>query len=211
MAASAQLYANALPQAFAKNINLTSDTLKMALLGSGYTPNLTTNIHWSDISTNEITGTGYIAGGVTLTSPTLTLTAANSWATTWAATTGYTYGTIIRPVTGNGFLYRCVGSGTSGSSAPTFPTTAGVTVADATVTWACLGDAALVFSTASATWTTATFSASYAVIYDAQTGVSTTEPLLVLNTFGSSQSPSGVNFTVSPDPVLGWFVFSPPA
>lgn len=211
MAASAQIYANALPQAFAKNINLTSDTLKMALLGSGYTPNLLTDIHWSDISAHEVTGTGYSAGGVGLTSVTLTLTAANSWGVSWAATTVYAYGQIVAPATPNGFLYRCVAAGTSGGSAPTFPTIVGETVVDAGVTWACLGDAILVFTSATPTWTTATFSASFAVIYDAQTGTSSTEPLISLQTFAAPQSPSAQNYQAIPDPVLGWFAISPPS
>ncbi len=211
MAASANVYALALKNAWLGSIALTTDTLKMGLLGSGYTPNLTADNHWSDISAHEISGTGYTAGGVALTSVTLTLTAANSWSVSWAATTAYTYGQIVKPSTPNGFLYRCVAAGTSGGSAPTFPTVVGQTVVDSGVTWACLGDAALVFTSATPQWTSATFTANYAVIYDAQSGTPSAEPLIVLNTFASAQSPAAQTFQVVPDPVLGWFVFSPPS
>ncbi len=211
MAASANIYAQALKQAWQGAIALTTDTLKMALLGSGYTPNLTADNHWSDISSHEITGTGYTAGGVTLTSVTLTLTAANSWSVQWAALTAYTYGQIVRPAVGNGFLYRCVVAGTSGGSAPSFPTVVGETVVDSGVTWACLGDAALVFTSDTAQWTSATFTADYAVIYDTQSGTPSAEPLIVLNTFAAAQSPAAQTFQVIPDGTLGWFTFSPPS
>jgi hypothetical protein len=49
----------------------TTATLKVALTTSTYTPNQDTHHFFSDI-TNEITGTGYTAGGATLTSPTTT-------------------------------------------------------------------------------------------------------------------------------------------
>jgi hypothetical protein len=43
-----------------------SATIKCGLTTSTYTPNQDTHHFWSDV-TNEVTGTGYIAGGVTLT------------------------------------------------------------------------------------------------------------------------------------------------
>lgn len=199
------------PGTAAPAANTTADVLKMGLLGSGYVPNLTGNIHWSDISVNEITGTGYTAGGATLTSPSLTLTAAGSWSLTWAANTTYPYGTIISPDTSNGYLYRQVaaGSGVSGATQPAFPTVEGAVVTDGSATWACVGDAALVFTSATVSWAAATFTASYAAIYVATAGG--TEPLIMLQTFASAQSPSDQTFQVVPDPHLGWFVFSPPS
>ena len=72
-------------------INLVADTIKVALLTSSWTPSVSANAHWSDISANEVTGTGYVAGGATLGSKsvtfsgaTTTFTAAN---TTWASST----------------------------------------------------------------------------------------------------------------------------
>lgn len=211
MAASANIYGNAFLQMAEKNVSLTGDTLKMALLGSGYTPDLATDTHWADIDSHEITGTGYTAGGVTLSDVSSTLTAANSWGTTWATGT-WTYGQIIRPPTGNNFLYRCVTPGTSSGSAPSFPTIVGETVTDSGgVVWACLGDAVWIFTSSTVAWIDATFSASYAAIYDAETGSASTEPLLALQTFSSAQSPSSQDFAVVPDPVLGWWAVSPPS
>lgn len=68
-------------------INWLTDTIKVALCTSSYTPGQDTHQFFSDI-TNEITGTGYTAGGKAITSPAVTLatpdikfTAANeSWA-----------------------------------------------------------------------------------------------------------------------------------
>ncbi len=54
----------------------------------------------------------------------------------WAANTAYTVGqTIVPSVSGNGHLYVCTQAGTSGASAPTWPTGAGQTVNDGTVVW----------------------------------------------------------------------------
>lgn len=46
-------------------INLTSDTIKVALLNSNHTfdPSSVVNQAWSDISVNETSGTGYVSGG----------------------------------------------------------------------------------------------------------------------------------------------------
>ena len=74
-----------------------------------------------------------------------------------------------------------------------------------------MGDAILVFTSAAAVWPGATFTADYAVIYDAQSGTYTSEPLIVLETFAAPQSPAAQTYQVSPDPVLGWFYFSPPS
>lgn len=62
-------------------------------------------------------------------------------ANVWIASTAYSLNTAVRPATRNGFTYQCTTAGTSGASAPVFPTTAGATVTDGTVVWtavACL-------------------------------------------------------------------------
>jgi hypothetical protein len=51
----------------ARRVDWVTDTIKTALLGSGYTWNQDTHTFWSDVSANEITGTAYVAGGFTLT------------------------------------------------------------------------------------------------------------------------------------------------
>lgn len=73
------------------DIDFDTVTVKAALV-TGYTPNQTTHTRWSDVSANEITGTGYTAGGntvsVTVTKDTtnhrITLTFPQ---TTWTSST----------------------------------------------------------------------------------------------------------------------------
>jgi hypothetical protein len=63
-----------------KTIDLNSDTIKVALATSSYTPDQDAHDFFNDI-TNEVTGTGYTAGGATLGSPTFSYTgASNVWA-----------------------------------------------------------------------------------------------------------------------------------
>lgn len=49
------------------SIDLDTDTIKVALVTSSYTPNQDTHDFFDDV-TNEVTGTGYTAGGATLAS-----------------------------------------------------------------------------------------------------------------------------------------------
>lgn len=60
-------------------------------------------------------------------------------ATAWAATTAYTLGVYKIPTVANGFYYKVTTAGTTAGSEPTWPTTAGTTVVDGTVTWTCQG------------------------------------------------------------------------
>lgn len=52
-------------------LDLDGGDLKLMLCTSSYTPNQSTHTHKSDV-TNEVSGTGYTAGGVTLTGITVT-------------------------------------------------------------------------------------------------------------------------------------------
>ncbi|MBU1565577.1 MAG: hypothetical protein KJ630_08105 [Proteobacteria bacterium] len=54
---------------------------------------------------------------------------------TWAATTAVTAGTLKKPTASNDHYYRCKTGGTTGSTQPTWPTTAQATVTDGTVVW----------------------------------------------------------------------------
>ena len=54
------------------SIDLDTDTIKMMLVTSTYTPNQDTHTKRSDV-TNEVVGTGYTAGGVTLANKTVTV------------------------------------------------------------------------------------------------------------------------------------------
>lgn len=75
-----------------KRIDLDTDTIKVALCTSTYTPNQDTHDYFNDI-TNEVSGTGYTAGGATLGSVTWTYSSgSNTWTldaadTSWASST----------------------------------------------------------------------------------------------------------------------------
>lgn len=75
MAVTASLYGGFLKSLANKQINLNSDTFKVMLLGNSYTPS-DAHQYQSDLGANEITGTGYTAGGATLSSVTASYTAA---------------------------------------------------------------------------------------------------------------------------------------
>jgi hypothetical protein len=59
-------------------VNLTSLTLKMMLVTSSYTPNQNTHDFRDDLGANEVTGTGYTAGGNTLATVTSNLDGAGN-------------------------------------------------------------------------------------------------------------------------------------
>lgn len=77
MAVSAKLYGSALAKLANKEIDFDSDTIKVALATSAYTPDQDAHDYFNDI-TNEVVGTGYTAGGATLASKTVTYTAATN-------------------------------------------------------------------------------------------------------------------------------------
>jgi hypothetical protein len=82
-------YGPAVGKVFSKQIDWVNDTVKVALVKSTYTPNQDTHDEWADVSANEATGTGYTAGGVALTSKTLTYNSSNNWWTFDAADTTF--------------------------------------------------------------------------------------------------------------------------
>ena len=68
--------ADVIYNAFKKNImngsiDLDTDTIKVALVTSSYTPNQDTDDMFDDV-TNEVSGTGYTAGGASLANKTVT-------------------------------------------------------------------------------------------------------------------------------------------
>ena len=72
--------------------DISDDTFKVALVTSSYTPNKDAHEFFDDV-TNEVTGTGYTAGGNTVTG-TLTLSTANDRLTLEFASTSWTSATI---------------------------------------------------------------------------------------------------------------------
>lgn len=197
MTVTTRWYAAADLAAYNKEVDYLSDTIKVALLGSGYTPALDTHDYYNDVSASEVSGAGYTAGGATLASKTMVYTAANSWGTAWASATAYGAEAIVRPATGNGYLYRAQGAGgTSGGSEPTWPTTVGDEVTDGGVTWTNIGRGLITFDAADPSWASATIAARYAVVYDS-TGTASTSPLLWLIDFGEVVSSTAATFAIT--------------
>lgn len=80
MAVTAHVYGQFLLDIANKLANMSTDALKVALVTSTYTPNLDTDQYWSTPQANEISGTGYTAGGAALTSVTSTYdSTAHAW------------------------------------------------------------------------------------------------------------------------------------
>ena len=132
---ASKLYGNFLLKALNKEVDFDSDTIKVALLTSSYTPNQDTHDYFNDVSSAEVTGTGYTAGGNTLASKTAT----------------YDSGTNV-----------------------------------------------IVLDAADVTWSSSTITARYAVVYDS-TGTSSTSALIGYVDFGSDQSSTNGNFTITWD------------
>lgn len=194
--ANVNLYGAVYAHLLNKRVDFDSDTIKAMLLTNSHTPDLSAHDYVDDVVANEVSGTGYSAGGATLTGCSVTHTAANSWATARADGTAYALKDLVRPATGNGYLYECVGAGTSGTGAPTWPTTIGATVTDGGVTWSCVGRGVVVLDAADASWASATITARYAVVYDSTPGSNATNPLLFLVDFGSDVSSTAGAFTI---------------
>jgi len=132
---ASKLYGNFLLKALNKEVDFDSDTIKVALLTSSYTPDQDAHDYFNDVSTYEVSGTGYTAGGATLASKTAT-----------------------------------------------YDSSTNVIVLDA----------------ADVTWSSSTITARYAVVYDS-TGTASTSALIGYVDFGSDQSSTNGNFTITWD------------
>jgi hypothetical protein len=87
------MYGNCLLKALNKEINWSSDTIKVMLCTNAYTPDQDAHIYKSSI-TNEVTGTGYTAGGITLASKTITYNSSTNTITLDAADVTWSTSTI---------------------------------------------------------------------------------------------------------------------
>jgi hypothetical protein len=133
---ASKMYGNFLLKALNKEVDWDSDTIKVALLTSSYTPNQDAHDYWDDVSANEVTGTGYTAGGATL-----------------------------------------------GTKTATYDSGTNVVILDA----------------ADTVWASSTITARYAVLYDDSGATSAQKVLVGYVDFGSDQSSTNGNFTVTWD------------
>jgi hypothetical protein len=133
---ASKLYGQFLSQALNKEIDWDTDTIKVALLTNAYTPNQDTHNYFDDVVANEVTGTGYTAGGATL------------------ANKSNSYNSSTNVIT---------------------------------------------LDADDVTWSSSTLTARYAVIYDASPATNATRPLVGYVDFGSDQSSSNGNFTITWD------------
>lgn len=193
--AAANWYAEAVVSALGGHIAIGTHVIKAALLTSSHTPALASNTLFSDVSGNEASGTNYSAGGAIVTTPALTPTAANSWGGAAAVSTVYTVGQVVRPLIANGNLYRCETAGTSGGTAPAWPTTFGATVADGSVTWTNIGTSLVQFTADATVWSNLTCANfRYITYYDSVTGY-----VIAEHDLGSTQNVTATNVTYTPD------------
>lgn len=86
-------------------INFSSDTIKVALVTSTYSPSIDNHDFFNDI-TNEVVGTGYTAGGATLASKTVTQDNTNDKAVFDAADVTWTTSSITAR---GAILYKSTG------------------------------------------------------------------------------------------------------
>lgn len=77
MAVTAALYGKFFSSAFNKELDWDSDTIKCMLCTSSYTPDQDAHQYKSSV-TNEVSGTGYSAGGASLGNATIIYTAATN-------------------------------------------------------------------------------------------------------------------------------------
>ncbi len=207
-----QWYRNAPVKAFNKEIDWDTDDLRLTLHTATYAPNLDLHDYVDDLTNELATGGGYTAGGLAVTKPAgaNAYTAANSWGQAWAASTAYDLGRVIKPVTGNGRLYRAAVAGTSAATEPTWPTTVGLTVVDGGVTWECVGSGIVVLKLDDAVWASPTTFGPfrYAVLSDRTPATAATQPLLGLSDFTTDRTAGGGSSTIdfSDQGVLQLFV-----
>ena len=91
------------------NIKTTTDTFKMMLVTSAYTPNKGTHAKRSDV-TNEVSGTGYTAGGQTVALTTTNDTTNHRLDITIGSPAGWTSSTITAAA---GVVYKSRGGASS--------------------------------------------------------------------------------------------------
>lgn len=75
--ASATLYNSAKKKLIDGSLDLDTDTIKVALLSSSYTPNIDTHVFYSDLTNELATASGYTQGGTALANKAITVDTVN--------------------------------------------------------------------------------------------------------------------------------------
>lgn len=104
MAVTAKLYGKFFNACFNKEVDWNSDTIKAMMTTASYTPDQDTHDYKDDV-TNEVTGTGYSAGGATLANPTITYTGATNKCVLDADDASWSSSSITLPVSGSVVVY----------------------------------------------------------------------------------------------------------
>lgn len=201
MAVTGRWFARGLDHILSGDVALATGSLSLILLDNTYSPNIENDEFYdpggSGIGQDEVTGTGYTAGGQNLASVAVTVVD-DSAAPAHATSTAYLVGDIVRPASANGHIYRCIVAGTSGGSAPTWPTNPGEDVTDGSVTWEEMGSSFVRFDADNVSWTpSTTITARYAAVIDDGTTPGTDDYVLVLIDFGQDESSSNGDFNVN--------------
>jgi hypothetical protein len=84
--ATAKIYGPAIAALVGADVDWLSNTIKVGLYAATYTPNQDTHQFRADLGANEVSGTGYTAGGVTLSGKTSSYNAGTNVHTLSAAT-----------------------------------------------------------------------------------------------------------------------------
>jgi hypothetical protein len=191
-----------------------SDSLKLGLMATAYNPAtaFTTSFSWADVSASEVSGTGYVAGGITVPTPAITTTQAASFGRLWTLSTAYVLGDVVRPVTAPTHLYMCVQAGTSSATEPaTWGTVSGKDMAtDGGVIWSEIGTSIMKFSSANIVSPSMSLtSVQYGWIYDDTNATAANKTLICLLDFGSQKTWTSTVVTFTPDANLGWVYLTP--
>lgn len=97
----------------AKAVDLANDTIKVALLDNNHAFDATDNV-WGDVSANEISGTGYTAGGATLAGKAVTQGAPTKWDASdvsWTSATISAYHAVLYDTTATSNLIASIDFG----------------------------------------------------------------------------------------------------
>lgn len=110
MAIIGSWFGNALTGQFgttaARRVDWVTDTIKCSLHSASYSPNQDTDVFFS-AATNEVTGTGYTAGGVTLSGKSVTYDSASNETRLLAGDANWTSATFT---TAKAVIYKDTGS-----------------------------------------------------------------------------------------------------